>query len=284
MKRKMVFPFLILTSLLLGCSNLVYKVQVRDKDTNNVISSIPTQIDLGDATYNKSTGADGIAIFSIENQYNNKYGTLSIDGITGYKPYVKSVQLREDMDIVLLEPIGTIPTPTDTSTPTPTDTSTPTPTATPSCKILEDFDPKEEVNMWSPDPDVFDFLRTTASSVSPPNSYQISYKLTDTYQFVAADLGPLPEEMRFFGEYQTLQVWILGDAPILLNLELSNEISLDVTTEQSNNPQEWSLLSFDISQITALDEVQVNQLKFYIAPGNESADGIILFDDIRLCE
>ena len=95
-------------------------------------------------------------------------------------------------------------------------------------------------------------------------------------------LGPDHREQRH--DAQALQVWVYGDAAILLKLEEKDNpgLSLDISTERGDDAEGWNLLSFSLAGARARLDLSSVKMLFFLAPGDPSASGVIYFDDITL--
>lgn len=161
-------------------------------------------------------------------------------------------------------------------------------------RILEEFTPdSDDPNLPAPylhttwwttieDEDVFTFSVLPGTEAMParsgPHMAQVDYEKTDTYQFLGAEL---PVESRDLSWAEVIDVWVKGDVTLLMKVE--EDVTKDedeLETLVSISADEWSLLRYDITDLTTVDPSKIKSLKFFPAPGDASASGTFYIDSI----
>jgi hypothetical protein len=146
--------------------------------------------------------------------------------------------------------------------------------------IVTNFEEEKQVDWFTLDEGVYSYSEVVEPTYSGNKAFSIEYNKSDTYQFIGAALPPI---MRDFSEVALVQLQVYGEVCILLKLEDENFFGIDIDEKQcSEQTDAWTSLQFTMEDVGALDLTRVRTLLFFIEPGEDSASGTIILDDIVL--
>lgn len=147
-------------------------------------------------------------------------------------------------------------------------------------RLIEDFEADRRVNWWTPDPQAFKYGETSQRAKNGTRSFKIEYTKSGPYQFIGAD--PISSDPADFRGAESLQVWVYGQVSLLLKLEDSNYQQVEVGILNASDPQNWSLLQFDLSGLAQHIDLSQVKLLLFPEPGDSTANGIFFLDDLIL--
>ena len=147
-------------------------------------------------------------------------------------------------------------------------------------RVLEDFEDDVHVNWWTPDPQAFQYSKTSQRAQSGTHSFKVDYSKSSTYQFIGAD--PISPQLADFRGVQSLDMWVYGQVSLLLKLEGRDYQQVEAGVLNASDPQGWSLLQFDLSGLA--DQIDLSRVKllFFPAPGDATASGTFYLDDLMV--
>jgi hypothetical protein len=87
---------------------------------------------------------------------------------------------------------------------------------------------------------------------------------------------------RDFSRFTRLVVWVYGKADLLVKLRDRALRQAELGTGHATNTNGWTRLVFDFSRATGVDLTDIDNILFFVDPGNPSSSGSISFDDIAL--
>lgn len=151
----------------------------------------------------------------------------------------------------------------------------------------------EDGNLWTPDSTLgwWDIDGTTvyqrSISLDPSlggfGAMRVNYNKNGLpWSYFGGYLSPSNPRRDFTGHTRVV-VWVYGQANVLLKLRDRSLAEADVSTEQATNSNGWTRLEFDYSDISSIVNLSdIENLLFFVEPGNGTASGTIWIDDIVL--
>lgn len=154
--------------------------------------------------------------------------------------------------------------------------------------LLEDF---EDQDLWTPDTTVgwWESDGTAVyqrSTVSDPvsegaASMRLDYSKNGLpYSFTGAHLSAANPNRDFSG-HELLTLDVFGSCNLLVKLRNEDLEEEDVATLWSKDPGGWNRLVFDFSNL-GITTTQMDNILFFVEPGDVSSSGTVHFDRIRL--
>ena len=149
--------------------------------------------------------------------------------------------------------------------------------------LIEDFeDTTYEFNWWTFDSTIINYKQTNEKAKCGDHSFKISFKKSDTYQFVGANI--IDRSKRNLASHNVISFWVYGSVSLLIKFEDSNKVGLDIGTLKSTKADDWSKLTFkfDPSSKGDINFANIENIMIFIEPGDSTAHGTIFIDDIKI--
>lgn len=155
--------------------------------------------------------------------------------------------------------------------------------------LLDDF---EDNNFWQPGYSVGWWDSSTAayrrSSVNSPvysgtSCMRINYdKSGDPWSLFSAYISADNYRRKNLADYDLITLWANGDADILVKFRDGSGNEQDVDTQHIYSGDGWRKLAFDYSQLNLVDLNNIENIMFFIMPGDGSSKGTFYVDEMRL--
>jgi uncharacterized Tic20 family protein len=128
---------------------------------------------------------------------------------------------------------------------------------------------------------IYQIQATNKYAHSGEYSLQIDYKKDNTFQFIGVEITS-DFFQKNFSDCNTVVVWVYGQTKVLLKLENINSVACDISTQKATIPNDWNKLTFNYSRLAKqIDLTNIQNLLFFIAPGDPNAFGTIYLDDLQ---
>ncbi len=88
--------------------------------------------------------------------------------------------------------------------------------------------------------------------------------------------------LRDFTSRGRLVVWAYGSADILVKLRDRSGNEAELGAAHAANLSGWTKLTFDYTNVNSVDLSDIENIMFFVAPGEPSASGVVYLDDIGL--
>lgn len=94
----------------------------------------------------------------------------------------------------------------------------------------------------------------------------------------------MPSELRNFQWARSVEVWVYGQASLLLKLEDEKGHQANIDTQNATDPAGWTLLRFNYTGAAdSIDLGSVKGLFFFPAPGDAAVSTVVIyFDNLAL--
>lgn len=155
--------------------------------------------------------------------------------------------------------------------------------------LLDDF---EDANFWTPDYsagwwDSSNAVYKRSSVNNPVFSGNLSMKVdydkgNDPWAIFSAYLSADNYRKVNFSNYDVVTLWVNGKADMLLKLRDSSGQEEDVSSQSIDTAGSWKKISFDYSQATSVDLNNIENVLFFLMPGDTYLTGTIFIDEVRL--
>jgi hypothetical protein len=88
--------------------------------------------------------------------------------------------------------------------------------------------------------------------------------------------------LKDFTRHTRLVVWVYGRADILVKLRDRARAEAEIGTGRALNASGWTRLVFDYSRISSINLADIDNVLFFVDPGNPSSSGTIYLDDVAV--
>lgn len=105
-------------------------------------------------------------------------------------------------------------------------------------------------------------------------------KRGDPYSLMGAHLAP-SNALRDFSRHALVTLRLRGDGELLVKLRDAAQAEADVARRRAPDPNAWARLTFDFSA-SPLATQAIDNVLFFVDPGDGSSSGTMFLDDIRL--
>ncbi len=157
----------------------------------------------------------------------------------------------------------------------------------PANKTLEDF---EDQNMWTPDTSlgwwdadgstVYQRFNELGTVFEGSVSMGLQYNKNGLPWSITAGHISSNNANKDLTGYNQIAMDVFGDADILLKLRDAGINEQDVSTQKALDPNGWNHLVFDFTDL-GIDLSDIDNLLFFVEPGDASATGTLYLDNIR---
>ena len=101
------------------------------------------------------------------------------------------------------------------------------------------------------------------------------------WSLIGGHLSP-SNPLKDFTRHTRLAVWVYGRADVLVKLRDRARAEAEIGTGRALNASGWTRLVFDYSRISSINLSDIDNVLFFVDPGNPSSSGTIYLDDVAV--